>query len=864
MKKKDVKNRFKSRKVSNYSVINKKNIIITIILIILLLSLFTLQLIINSYYIPEDLTGELGSFKSFSQGSGTEQDPYLITNCFELQNISDELSSYYLLMNDIDCSDTINWNSGSGFMPIGNTSKPFNGTFNGNNYNITNLYINRQTEDFVGLFGYALNSDIGNVGLVNVNIIGDYDVGGLVGYVNRGNISNSYSTGSVSGTGDLGGLVGFSSEENILNSYSEANAASNGGNVGGLLGYSNFSTIINSSSTGDVFVIGGFGGGLVGVLSSSVLTNSFSTGETSSASEAGGLIGGLIGNSSSSNISNCYATGNVAETRSFGGGLISISSSSNISNCYATGDVAAWTAGGLIGTLNSGYVYNSFAVGSISNFDVEYGGLVGINNGNIINSYWNNVSENPSSCYSVGDSGCTAIQDNISYFKDNVFPSREPFAQWSFFSIWQERTNDYPSLIWQGLGGDINLSGQIQISTCNDLQNIKNNVSGGFVVGNYILTNNIDCSATTTWNGGLGFMPVGNTSKPFNGTFNGNNHTISNLYINRPTEDYVGLFGYSNGSYISNIGLVNVNVNGKDFTGGLVGYIKYGIVSNSYSTGKINGSGTLGGLVGYIGTGNISNSYSISNVTGSNFHVGGLVGYIEETSISNSYVAGRVTGLAVGGLVGYNNNGNISNSYSTGNFTGSFSGGLVSNYEGGNILNSYWNNNSGYPDNCYYYPFGGDDGCAVIQNNEAYFKGDVYPSRQPFTQWSFFSIWQERTNDFPSLTWQGLGGDINNQTNPTEGTNENTGGSPSGGSVSVGGFNLPNQNQTNDNLTPNDSNTNDNSLGSGNEEIPIVYKKKEFNLALYLIIFISILIILIILSLIIIFRLRVKKLDIKA
>ena len=80
MKKRAVKNRIKSKKITNYSIIDKKNIIITIILIIILLSLFTLQLIINSYYIPEDLTGELGSFKSFSQGSGTEQDPYLITN----------------------------------------------------------------------------------------------------------------------------------------------------------------------------------------------------------------------------------------------------------------------------------------------------------------------------------------------------------------------------------------------------------------------------------------------------------------------------------------------------------------------------------------------------------------------------------------------------------------------------------------------------------------------------------------------------------------------------------------------------------------------------------------------------------------
>ena len=122
--------------------------------------------------------------------SGTTENTYQITNCIELQEMQNDLSGDYYLTNNIDCSDTINWNAGAGFMPVGNATDRFSGTFDGQNYTITGLYINRPSSDGVGLFGSVSSSTIKNVGLVDTSIIAGSNVGSLAG-----SISNSDEDG---------------------------------------------------------------------------------------------------------------------------------------------------------------------------------------------------------------------------------------------------------------------------------------------------------------------------------------------------------------------------------------------------------------------------------------------------------------------------------------------------------------------------------------------------------------------------------------------------------------------------------------------------------------------------------------------
>jgi filamentous hemagglutinin family protein len=193
--------------------------------------------------------------------------------------------------------------------------------------------------------------------------------------------------------------------------------------------------------------------------------------------------------------------------------------------------------------------------------------------------------------------------------------------------------------------------------TSADLQGMNGNPAG-----NYVLGGNIDASATSGWNGGAGFMPVGSDpiNNPFTGAFDGLGHTINNLTINRSSTDYVGLFGTTvTGSSVRNVGLVGGSISGKDNVGGLVGR-NSGTVGNSYAGASINGANTVGGLVGNnIGT--VGNSYAGGSVNGTSTD-GGLVGDNSGT-VGNSYASSSVSGTqVVGGLVG-SNSGTVSNSF---------------------------------------------------------------------------------------------------------------------------------------------------------------------------------------------------------
>jgi hypothetical protein len=223
-----------------------------------------------------------------------------------------------------------------------------------------------------------------------------------------------------------------------------------------------------------------------------------------------------------------------------------------------------------------------------------------------------------------------------------------------------------------------------------DLQGIQNNLSG-----NYVLGANINASATSSWNGGGGFTPLGNQTTDFSGTFDGLGHSISNLHINQPSNFGIGLFGYTDPvAVISNTRLLAVNVNGEADVGGLAGY-NGGSIFNSFATGTITGSLFVGGLAG-ANNGAINNSFATASVSGTSF-VGGLTGD-NSNSINNSYASGSVSGSnAVGGLVGDNdesivNTVSITNSLSTATVNGATSvGGLVGYNGDGTISGSFWN-----------------------------------------------------------------------------------------------------------------------------------------------------------------------------
>jgi flagellin-like protein len=422
-----------------------------------------------------------------------------VGNLAQLQAMQGDIDADYKLIRDIDASGTVNWNNGQGFNPIGeNYTVSFTGSFDGQNHTISNLSINRLNDNRVGLFGLiGEGGEVKNVGVINVNITGDWYVGGLVGSNSDGTVSNSYSTGNVTGEGvKTGGLVGQNDNGNISNSYSTGNVTGEK-RVGGLVGKNNEGTVSNSYSTGNVTGGDNGVGGLVGSNSDGTVSNSYSTGNvTGEERNVGGLVGqndegnisnsystgnvtgelsdvgGLVGkNNDIGNISNSYSTGNVSGEEQVGGlvgynyGTVSNSYSTgnvtgelsdvgglvgknndigNISNSYSTGNVSGEEqVGGLVG-YNYGTVSNSYSTGNVTGESYDVGGVVGFNdNGNISNSYWDTEATGQSSSAGLPDSnGLTTSQMQGSSASTEMIG-------FDFTDTWSTVEGDYPELQWQ-------------------------------------------------------------------------------------------------------------------------------------------------------------------------------------------------------------------------------------------------------------------------------------------------------------------------------------------------------------------------------------------------------------------------------
>lgn len=203
-----------------------------------------------------------------------------IKNCQDLQDIVLNLSASYKIVNDIDCTGTLTWNKGAGFLPIGSgsTSKPFSGVLDGQGHTIKGLYhagwikIYDITEfSTKGVFGSTNGATIKNITLEDIYTNGGVvDVGGLVGNAKNTKIDNVHivsrsNKGTVIGSSisrgyltivNLGGLVGSSSDDTVISHCSVDARVIGHDRVGGVVGL-NRATIKDSSFSGKIQFIDG-------------------------------------------------------------------------------------------------------------------------------------------------------------------------------------------------------------------------------------------------------------------------------------------------------------------------------------------------------------------------------------------------------------------------------------------------------------------------------------------------------------------------------------------------------------------------------------------------------------------------------
>lgn len=379
---------------------------------------------------------------SFAGGSGTQYDPYQVSDAAELYAVRYYPDKHYIQTADIDLSE---FSSGKGWEPIGETDgdgyadkAPFSGSFNGNGYTISNLYVNRPGKGRTGLFGYvnlASGNSINDVDLYDAVVVGSVSAGSLIGEIVSGNVIGcTVSFADVRGSQNIGGLVGKLSSSTILHGRARnvmiglVPSTQNAENVGGLVGSSIDGRITSSLSEG--IAIGyEYVGGLIGYQKGGLVEKSVSYMDYVEGKGEYG-VGGLVGSLENGMIEECFANTDVTGLYMVGG-LIgdSYGHYSTIRFSSATGRVTAFSSkGGLIGFMTDGVLSSSFARGEVISI---YGGQGG---GGLVGSTLNSPRIDDS-YYDSTISGWMDVGKGIPRTSDQM-RLQSTFIGWDFTNIW--------------------------------------------------------------------------------------------------------------------------------------------------------------------------------------------------------------------------------------------------------------------------------------------------------------------------------------------------------------------------------------------------------------------------------------------
>lgn len=652
-----------------------------------------------------------------------------ITNAHQLQLMALNPGATYTLANNIDlgpalanASDLWGPNGTAGFVPIGNLTTNFTGTFNGQGNTISNLVINSPANYSVGLFGWVgASGAIANVGLIGGSVSGGTgSAGGLVGF-NYGIVSKSYATDTVSGSNSsqwVGGLVGYN-DGTVSQSYATGavSGSYNFNLVGGLVGL-NDGTVSQSYATGAVSSSYYSVGGLVG-LNYGTISQSYATGTVSGGNSSYGT-GGLVGwNSFAGNVVQSYATGAVnGGSNSSAGGLVGNNSGGSIATSYATGAVevgANSTAGGLAGSNDSatyinngiivfsggGSITGSYATGAVSSagINVILGGLVGYNDTGA-------VITNSQAYGVVSATGTVTSQNNCS--ENCQYINAGGLVGQNYGTISGPSWETAPTACSAGYTC---YSGTVTVGS--------QGLAGGLVGYNDGIVTNAFAIANV--GGAAGFATtIGNNNDnetDLGGLVGENSGQITSSFASGTVGSLTtadlqvgGLVASNHGTITGSFASVVVSAGDNSMAGGLVGenspndnsncdgcYVGDGdnnsaAIVNSNATGNVTAgaSSIVGGLAGYtggnsgsLGGGSVLNTIASGAVTaGGNSIVGGLAGVaagaISSSSAENTLVASTGSNSIVGGLVGFNA-GSVATSSSTAPVSGgadSYIGGL--------------------------------------------------------------------------------------------------------------------------------------------------------------------------------------------
>lgn len=620
--------------------------------------------------------------QTFSSGSGTVEDPYVITNWNELNAMRTALDQHFVLGNSLDLSGagsigysthgSLSANDGLGWAPIGSNAAPFVGSFDGRGHYIEKLRINRPSETNVGLFGYVSTGLVTNVGLVDVDVVGETEVGALIGMlvgdasgsaVLYGEVSNAYATGAVSGQSTVGGLVGYNTTYGqVKTSYSSATVEASSGSApvtaGGLVG-------ANAGLIQDTYALGAVNG-----------------------SPAGGLVGDNAANKSGK-IETSYSTGKVGPplTQFMGrstpmamapivNGLVGIYGT--VENSYWDGDTATVSAAHATGATlirSSTNTIDAYSAATYTGFDFT--------------NTWYIAEGYTRPFLRMQHSLELASVDQVQLMVLDLDATYQVLDNIDFSGVLSDQAQ-----MWAGTGSNLNADFQGSFVPVGGL-GLSNSLSGPFTgefygdfwLMSHVVIDPLSPDSSIEWTDPVGFFGVVEANTTDGVVIEGVNFrgSVSQADTFAPM-GFIGQTQSENApSHTVSVSdtIVEITLSGEySIMGGLIGRAGAGgEVRSSYVEGAISSidpvRASSGGLIGEVDVffgdsaplvisetfADVDQTYNLANLLSGNSGIGGLIGRLKNTQdgavvVRDNYAIGSITlntaydDLAPGGLIG--------------------------------------------------------------------------------------------------------------------------------------------------------------------------------------------------------------------
>lgn len=554
----------------------------------------------NSTAVSENETADF-------EGEGTAANPYKIQNVDDLKLLAENVNNgeayantYFKLTANIDLNNEPNWT------PIGKSGLPFQGTFDGYGYQITNLKISNGGQ-YAGLFGYTKGAVIKNCNV----------------------------TGEINGYNHTGGIVGSANvNTKIRNCSFQGNVEGNGEKRGGIVGHTSIGCdvsgcFVTGTVTGEKFVGGIAGWGAGTIKNCYALANVTATGVS-----AGGIAGYYCSNFT---IENCYYSGNVSAK--WAGGIAgyvseSISGSTEIKNCVSLAEsVTGSNANRIAGYNDNATLTNNYAWSgtTVSGSAASDGADLTYTNGTL-SPQFSDIFGSDNSAWEFTDNGLPILK-NVGGTQFSELPKCMTGVGFDGFGI---KTNPY------------------LIEDAKDLKLLAEKVNSGTTYEKTYFKQTADIDLNNEpWTPIGTVINNGKDAKPFKGTFDGDGYKITNLKVTGNSNN-AGLFGYTQDATIKNCNVTG-EVKGFNDVGGIVGNAdgKTQILSCSFR-GDVTGEDSyIGGIAGSA-RGTIKNCYALADVTARIEIAGGIAGYAYHVTIENCYYSGNVpAGNSAGGIAGF-------------------------------------------------------------------------------------------------------------------------------------------------------------------------------------------------------------------